>query len=360
MLSVFTDFGMRNLLFVRVARARPESRKAAVATSGYWAKFYFSCSLTLIVIAVTLLGDSISVAHGLAYALIAVGLFPADPSIQILRGLERSDIELRLLLAEKFTAIASLIALTLLGQLTLNGVIWVIVASLSGRFVAGAYLVRFKLESKLLSHPSRSVSLALSVVEVKAGLVLLAFILYLRLPVLTIPVLNSPPSITAVTVVLMINQFVLMVPTILSNALFPLLVSENAGELTTVYGTRYLLAATATGIVGTIFVYLLFEYVMSIALGGGDHRSLKPMVWAIPLICLSQACRLLMVASERSSQAMWSSFAGIAAYLVILTATQNSLDGFGFASSYLLAELAFALLSIAPLIANRTNRKPLD
>ncbi|MBC2742000.1 MAG: oligosaccharide flippase family protein [Desulfosarcina sp.] len=349
LMSAISDFGLRNTTYAEVARHRWQTDVIGILLGRtYTAKGVLSLCVVVTFSALALGQQSANLPLFLMFALVAVTLYPSDPAVGALRGLEASQYELPLTVLEKLLVFTGLYALLKAGRMTellAATVLWVPAAA---RAILGFTVVRREAREAIKPASIRSAFILVRQ-RTGSGIGLFIYVLYLRLPVLLAPYVGLASDVSGVTIALMIAQVVLSVPSILIHLMVPTIFKMAKDS-----GAARLRRTVVPVLVGCFGVGLLLgaaffwqgDFLFRLVVGADVENAtiLAGIVAAAPFIAVNQAVRLLLVADRKD----WSAVGGVTCGLVLQFCALSfgaAFDGIeGFVAGYLLAE---GLLSVA-------------
>lgn len=339
-LSVISDFGLRGTVYSDVGRESGTSRSEYVALV-YTLKLVFSALTIILLCGAGLLVSGANLVVGLLFGLVSITVPVADPSGQILRGIGRGHAEAMLVGLDRLAVVVGILVLHASGLASVGAMAAVLGTVGVARVLWGRRLV---LESVGSSSFARGLDVAALIRRrAGAGLLLIALIVSMKLPVLTAPLLGEASEIASFAVILAIVQAALVLPSTIVFSAVPLKRQiVGSALLERAFVLRSTLAAVAIGVAISAVLILVAEPLLG--LFGFAHRSnsiaLAICSCAVPFMCGNHVLRMMGTANYREWRILSVALGALALQVVASIFLVSVWGSVGIIGAYVLSEVA--------------------
>lgn len=364
--SALSDFGQRNTVYTDVSQLQGESLRKYVA-SVYRLRCVFGVAV-FSGVAVVAFGMGAGTPGTIAlFGIMAANMYVADPGTKILCGKSLSQLELPLSTLDRGTVLAGLLAMYVYGSGSLSLVLSIFVIAGVLRFVIAAMFVRYLVlapeSNRLITPLSSSLRTNEPAIDPHssfvwnhfwAGLVTLGTLLHLRLPVLILPLVYLEEHVAHISILLMVCQSFLLVPSIVARVLFPQMLRRQtaASARPNLLSRRVLFGSVGICLAMGLFAGLVMHVFASPLLGivhpsyVGTPGLLQLASYSIPLLCMAQIVRLIVTSAGLARSLLVPLAVGMGTGLMAMIVLSPVLGPAGIIYGYLISELTTLAMSL--------------
>ena len=348
--SVFSDLGMRNTIYSECGRVEDSKLSDYIAKLLGLRAWLFLVSLLGMACYLILLKE-VPTGIALLMALVGVNMYLADPGVQLLRGKALSQFE-PLAFGLQFVLLIGLLAgLDRMGQANLHTV----AAAFAGTALLRLAYTTWQVHRRICTvHFAFSIRSSLHQLKGKLlpGLILVAWMFFLRLPILSAEQLQDTSLLAGLGILFSLIQFALGIPNALSNILIPLMLRRNAqADPMTLFVPKLVLCFVG----GAVIAVILFGLARPLlGIFGSDYTSLvdpfRLLLISMPFLCVNQGMRLLNMARP-----CFVATAVVISVAVVFRLGLFHLFGLdngmhGIVQAVIISEITLALLLVFPMV----------
>ena len=348
--AVFSDFGMRNTLYCEVGQLGG-GELSSYLSKIYGYKFALSLVTTICFFYFLYFIAHYDFAISLLFPLIAINLYVADPSIQILRGKVLAQFEIALSMLDKGGLLLILVLYWWAGGTNISIVLgsYVFVSLL--RMALGFYYVRHYVAK--FTPAFFNVSHFIFVKKkFMPGLILLVYIFYLKLPILLTSFLKIENFSAIVTIILTILQATLLVPSIFTNSILPRItgtISSPDTDFRQHHKNILFISMVMTLLTGILLTLLVSFFAKDmLAMFHADYIKFTQLLligsWAIPFICSNQLVRMIAISRGLYSVVLFMMLATTLLVFIISSVMVPDMGIYGLIYAYVAGEISLFIM----------------